>query len=213
MQNLPYEVVSHERTCADGYVSQLHHHPRHQLLYSVAGLMMTNTADVTWAVPSGYGLFVPAGINHTTKMVGEVHLKTLYIKPDSMNGDDHETCHVVNISDLLISLIARLCQEEAGNQESDRAFHLRRLILLELEDAPVAPLALKLPTNPHLRRVCDKLTANPSNTWSIDQWALEAGKSRRSFTRLFRSQTGVTFGQWGQRLRYQLALTKMAQGM
>ena len=174
---------------------------------------MTSTEDTCWAIPTGYGLIVPAGTIHTTEMVGEVEIKTLYIDAACKGSEALKTCRIVCISELLASLIIRLCAEEKVDQESERAFHLRQLILLEITDAPVALLALTFPTDPQLRRVCDRLISNPSNTWSIDQWAFEIGKSRRSFTRLFYKQTGLTFGQWSQRLRYQLALTKLAQGI
>lgn len=212
LQDLPHEVVSYQKTYENGYVSDWHSHPRHQLIYSVTGLMMTNTEDVSWAVPSGFGLIVPAGIAHTTKMVGEVSIETLYVSASYRAGPAFEGCRVVSISSMLASLISELCREETRDQSSKKAFHLRQLILLELADAPTSQLAVKYPVDPHLRRVCDTLIADPSNAWTIDQWAIEVGKSRRSFTRAFHSQTDQTFRQWVQRLRCQMALAKQAQG-
>lgn len=212
LQSLPHEVVSYRKTFKSGYKSDWHSHPRHQLIFSVTGLMMTDTEDVTWAVPTGYGLIVPAGVAHATKMIGEVNIETLYVSASFPQESAFENCRVVAISALLASLIAELCREETDNLSSKKAFHLRQLILLELVEAPTSELVIKYPADLQLRRVCDTLISDPSNTKTIDQWALEVGKSRRSFTRAFHSETGLTFRQWGQRLRCQLALKKKAEG-
>ncbi|WP_166486187.1 AraC family transcriptional regulator [Jannaschia sp. CCS1] len=212
LQGLPYEVVSYRKTYESGYRSDWHSHPRHQIIYSVSGLMMTDTEGVRWAVPSGFGLIVPAGIAHTTKMIGDVSIETLYVSPSSRGRSAFESCRVVSISAMLASLISELCREELRDRNSRKAFHLRQLIFLELSDAPTSHLAVKYPVDPQLRRVCDALIADPANSWTIDQWAFEIGKSRRSFTRAFYSQTDQTFRQWTQRLRCQLALQKRAEG-
>lgn len=212
LQSLPHTVVSYRKVYENGYLSDWHSHPRHQLIYSVTGLMMTHTEDGSWAVPSGSGLIIPAGLAHTTKMIGKVSIETLYISVSCQPSHAFEGCRVVGISTMLASLIAELCRQEPEDRNSKKAFHLRELILLELAEATTSPLAVKYPADLHLRWVCETLIADPSNTRTIDQWAFEVGKSRRSFTRAFHSQTGLSFRQWGQRLRCQLALTKQAEG-
>ncbi|MEX0350161.1 MAG: helix-turn-helix domain-containing protein [Paracoccaceae bacterium] len=195
-----------------GYVSRWHSHPRTQLIYAVSGLMMAETKEARWTVPERHCLLVPAGLPHEVRMVGAVDLQSLYITPDSFAGGSAKFCQVLAVSDLLAALIARYC--DLGNPwpETDHAHHLSRLILLELAGAQAAPLALPFPDHAGLRRACETLLCDPSQPLTIDGWATEAGLSRRSFTRLFKRQTGLSFGEWRQRLRCQAALQGVAQG-
>lgn len=212
VQELPHQVVSYPRSYADGYISTWHDHPRHQLVYAVAGLMMAEADETTWAVPAGSGLIVPAGMAHEIRMVGEVRLQSLYIAPNVQGADAMEACQVVTISPLLAHLIAGLCDQGNPWPLTSRAHHLSQLILLELGEAPKSPLALPYPQDLRLRRVCAALMARPGHPGTIDHWADSAGMSRRSFTRRFQAETGLGFGQWSRRLRCQLALQAIAGG-
>lgn len=210
IQPLPQEVVSFAHTYEDGYLSTWHSHPRHQLIYAVEGLMLTETRDARWVVPAGYGQLMPAGELHQVRMTGGVRIRSLFIRP----GADlaFAARGVVEIPPLLAGLIEAFCTMENREAEGARAHHLSRLILLELAAAPVAPLALPMPADVRLQTICTALAAAPGDRRGIDHWAAEAGMSRRSFTRAFQAQLGMSFGQWQQRMRCQQALRAMADG-
>ena len=42
--------------------------------------------------------------------------------------------------------------------------------------------------------------------------AADAGMSRRTFTRLFRAQTGASFAAWRQQVCLQAAIARLTQG-
>ncbi|MBY6067741.1 helix-turn-helix transcriptional regulator [Leisingera aquaemixtae] len=212
VQMLPHGVASYARTYPDGYVSAWHDHPRHQLVYAVAGLMMAEAGGTTWAVPAGAGLIVPAGMLHEIRMAGEVQLQSLYIDPAEPGAEMMAECRAVAISALLARLIAALCAMNNPWPLPPRAHHLSRLILIELGTAEKSPLALPYPADDRLRRVCDALMDSPGSVQTIDHWAALAGMSRRSFTRRFQQQTGLSFGGWRNRLRCQIALRAAARG-
>jgi transcriptional regulator GlxA family with amidase domain len=56
------------------------------------------------------------------------------------------------------------------------------------------------------------LVADPGSTRGIDHLANALSVSRRTFTRLFRAQTGLSFNVWRSRLRLLTAGALMAQG-
>lgn len=211
LQDLPQLIVSYRKTYRDGYVSDWHSHRRHQLIYAVEGQMMTQTSDVRWVVPAGYGFVVPADTPHRVIMKGEVHIQSLYIRADA-DTDLNTRGSVAEMPPLLVGLIDAFSALENRDPDSPRAHHLQHLILLELERAPEARLALPLGDDPRLRRVCERLLAEPAHTGGIDHWANVAGMSRRSFTRMFQQDMGMSFGQWQQRMRCQYALRAMAGG-
>jgi AraC-like DNA-binding protein len=53
---------------------------------------------------------------------------------------------------------------------------------------------------------------DPSQEDDLDQWADAAGMGRRTFTRAFRRETGVTFSLWRQQVRLAEALSLLSLG-
>ena len=55
-----------------GYTIPAHHHRRGQLLYGASGSLMVETAFGTWVVPPQRGMWIPSGITHEVRMLGDV---------------------------------------------------------------------------------------------------------------------------------------------
>ena len=53
VQEPPHKVVPYPRSYADGYVSTWRNHPLYQRAYAIAGLMMAEADEATWAAPAG----------------------------------------------------------------------------------------------------------------------------------------------------------------
>jgi AraC-like DNA-binding protein len=77
---------------------------------------------------------------------------------------------------------------------------------------PMLSLSAPLPAEPRLARVCQRLIAAPSITVSLDDVATAAGMSRRTFTRLFRVQTGGSFAAWRQQVCLLAAIERLSMG-
>jgi AraC-like DNA-binding protein len=108
--------------------------------------------------------------------------------------------------------LTALAAEPVLYDENGRGGHLAALVLDEVGRAPETPLILPLPRDPRLRRICDILVESPSTQLDLDAWAERAGASRRTLTRGFRAQTGLSFGEWRERARIARALAMMAEG-
>ena len=120
-------------------------------------------------------------------------------------------CHVLRVSSLLEAALVAL-SEEAPVERTDRVDHLSWLILDEIARAPMTRLALPLPGEARLAALARALIADPGSVRTIDQWGEEMGMSRRTLTRRFRTQTGVSFGEWRRRLRLLSAAARVAEG-
>jgi AraC-like DNA-binding protein len=77
---------------------------------------------------------------------------------------------------------------------------------------PALPLNTPLPRDPRLARLCRALIAAPALEIDIDTMAHKAGMCRRSVTRLFRQQTGMSFSAWRQQACLLAALTRLGSG-
>ena len=86
------------------------------------------------------------------------------------------------------------------------------LLLAELERAPVIPIAVPFPTTPALAHKCHAFLERPSPRDTIAAWSAELGIGRRSFTRGFRRETGMSFAEWRQQACLSIALPRLAAG-
>ncbi|MCZ6488377.1 MAG: AraC family transcriptional regulator, partial [Gammaproteobacteria bacterium] len=69
-----------------------------------------------------------------------------------------------------------------------------------------------LPEDQRLRRVTQALMKEASDSRNLDQWAREAGASKRTLNRLFTGQTGMSIRAWRQQRRLLRALELLATG-
>jgi AraC-like DNA-binding protein len=86
------------------------------------------------------------------------------------------------------------------------------LILDEIATLPSLGLDLPMPRDPRLARICRALRLEPGSMRTLDEWAREAGASRRTIARLFTRETGLTFAGWRQQARLLAGVALLAAG-
>jgi AraC-like DNA-binding protein len=211
--DIPRPVGVLAKEYAAGASSGWHCHPRGQLLYATKGLMVASTEDGTWTVPTDHALLIPAGLRHEVAMHGEVAFRTAYIAPEALDAADSTACRVISVSPLLDAALQALADEPVLYDPEGRGPHLAALILYEIAHAPATPFALPLPSDRRLRKLCQALIEVPALSHDIDAWAREVGVSRRTLTRRFRNETGLSFGSWRRRLRLLHTAMRQAEGL
>src|SRR3546814_12540000 len=72
------------------------------------------------------------------------------------------------------------------------------LLLSRSSIAVLLPLSVPFPAHNALAQLCHAFLRRPDATSTIDGWADLMGMNRRTFTRLFRGQTGMSFAEWRQ---------------
>lgn len=187
-----------------------HRHKRAQLIFAAHGVMAVKTTQGTWVVPPNRALWVPAETEHAIRMCGAVAMRTLYVRPGA--GTLPATCCVVAVSPLLRELILRAVELPVLYDENGAAGRIMALILDEIRALPVLPLHLPWPEDERLRRVCAAIRAAPAAEHTLEQWGAAAGASSRTLARLFRKETGMSFGAWRQQARLLEALRRLAIG-
>jgi len=210
-QTVPRAVAVMPKSYPAGASTGWHSHPRAQLLYATAGLTLVRAEDGTWVLPARHALWIPPGLSHEVRMHGEVSMCSAYIAPEAV-GILPTGCRVLEVSSLLASALEALAVEPLLYDETGRGGHLAALILDEIARAPETALTLPLPRDVRLRRICEALLKDPGSSLDIDGWAERAGASRRTLTRGFRAETGLSFGDWRARLRVLRAMTMASDG-
>jgi AraC-like DNA-binding protein len=188
-----------------------HSHLRAQLLFAVQGVMVATTEVGTWLVPPGYALWLPANVSHDVVMHGHVAMRTAYVEA-SRRPKLPADCKVIVVSPLLEAALVALSAEPLPYNGHGRGGHLAALILDEIRRAPATVLALSVPRDPRLAKLARALIEDPGLSMDIDRWADAIAVSRRTMTRLFRAQIGLSFGAWRRRLRLLRGTARYADG-
>src|SRR6202050_1663958 len=204
-------IIALCETFSDSHHVQAHLHQRSQLFCPMSGLAMTSTSHGTWLVPCRRALWIPAGVRHDLRMQGVVEMQSLYFDT-AMFPDMPDRCRVVAISSLRRSLMAEAVALPIEYDREGRSAAIMKLIGYEVGRLRELPLSLPLPTDKALARRCLKFSASPKANAKIDDWADSLHLTRRTFTRLFRRETGLSFVAWRQQACILAALPKLTAG-
>jgi AraC-like DNA-binding protein len=204
-------IIALCQTFPDSHHVQSHLHQRGQLFCPMSGLAMVSTSHGTWLVPCRRALWIPAGVEHELRMEGVVEMQSLYFDTRVfLNMPDR--CRVVAISSLMRSLMAEAVALPIKYDRGGRSAAIMKLIGYEVGRLRELPLSLPLPTDKALARRCLKFSASPKANANIDDWASSLYLTRRTFTRLFRRQTGLSFVAWRQQACILAAIPKLTAG-
>lgn len=210
-QAVPRPLAAMAKDYPDGWVNHWHRHRRAQLVYASSGVMTIHTPHGIWIVPPDRALWIPAAVDHEIVMTGPVAMRTLYIEPAATSGLP-QICAVVAVSGLLRELILRAVEMPMHYDETGADGRVAGLIFDELRTLPALPLHLPSPRDSRLQRLCAAVRAQPANDRTLDAWGREVGASARTLARLFRDETGLTFGRWRAQARLLAALGRLAAG-
>jgi AraC-like DNA-binding protein/quercetin dioxygenase-like cupin family protein len=205
------EVLALATDYPAGHHIAYHFHSQSQLLHAVTGVAMVTTKAGRWMVPPHHALWLPAGIEHAVDMLGDVAMHSIYVRPNAVDGLK-EHLHVVALTPLMDNLIREAVSLPADAAANARAALVMGLLLHEIPNLPERPLSLPFPADRRLTALCHDFLKSPSPHTDIDRWADELGMSRRSFTRMFRRETGVSLSTWRQQACLLAALPRLTRG-
>jgi AraC-like DNA-binding protein len=195
------------------HVVKPHQHDWHQLLYACAGAMTVHAGRLSWMIPPGKAVFIPAGCSHSIRMWGEVAMRSLVfptgVAGDALAADD---CRVLSVTTLLRELILRIISMPALDSRVLAHQRLLSVLLDEMSVAPVAPLMLPLPLDSRALAVAQHVLRQPGSDEALDLLSRRYGAGRRTVERLFRNETGMSFGLWRQKVRMLDSVRLLSEG-
>jgi len=188
-----------------------HMHREAQLVYAARGTMQVTTPKGRWLVPPDRAVWVPGRLEHAIDVLADIEMRTLYFDLAWLAREDRgqnlDSEFVVRVSRLLHQTILALFD---GHNNPDRTELLLRLAVLELHQAEDSATFIPLPHEPRCRRAADIVLSDPTGSHEIETLAREVGTSTRTLSRLFSSETQLSFKSWCQRARIAAAIEKLS---
>lgn len=192
-----------------------HSHNRAEFVYVASGRLSVTMDDVGVIASAGSAVLIPPGATHQMQTLCDTAMMTIYIAlPRAMPA--LATCRVIVVSDLLRELMQAALDVPLAYENQSRDERIMDLMREEVAwlavQSPTPGLRTPMPQDARLARVCRQLLAEGNPAVSIDDAARRAGMGRRTFTRRFRSETGMSFNDWLLRVRLNSAVGKLMTG-
>jgi len=200
------------REYPDGWVVGPHCHWDGQFVHAIAGVMEIRAAHRLWLVPPQRAVWIPPYLPHELRARGPVSLRTLYIAPDRAPRRLGQAPGGYAVTPLLRELIVRAVEQPDGDGKTERAGRLWSVLLDEMEDSPIADIALPIASDPRLIRVCEAVMAFPEHHASVADLARAAGMSARTLSRLAQEELGAPLSIWRQQARVVAAIPALVAG-
>ena len=212
-EDIPRDVVVTANDYPANSTFPVHAHRRGQFAFASRGAISVATPDGRWLVPPQRACWLPAGMAHEMTMSGHVTMLNAFLSPREADaGRMPAHCCVYGVSALLKHLLEEAVDLPPLYDEHGRAGKLMAMLTAEIAFMPRLSLHAPLPRDPRLVRACREMFQAPSIAIGLDAMASSAGMSRRTFTRLFRAQTGVSVAAWRQQVCLLAAIERLSRG-
>jgi AraC-like DNA-binding protein len=162
-----------------------------------------------WIIPARRVAWVPPGVRHASRASGHGRGWVVLAPPTSSRGLPQQVC-VLRVSSLMRAALERLTCTES--HDTPRRRLLWRVVASEMGDASPEPLEVPMPSEPRILRAVQSALDSPNIAKDLDRLSKAAGMSRRSFTRHFRQETGLSFTRWNRSVIAHHALERIASG-
>lgn len=202
-------VFVHPSDDPAGYTVPLHSHRHIQLLCVFSGVVLVSTGLGCWMIPPGHALLIPDQLEHSVEMLSDVSMRSVYLLPGTLTRRGPE---VLAVTELVRSLIVEAIRLRDAAVEGRKTQLVLDLLAEEVATLEPRPLGLPFPSDARLSVLCRAFMEAPSAQVRLDDWADRLAMSRRTFTRFFLRQTGLSFATWRQQACLFACLPKLADG-
>jgi AraC-like DNA-binding protein len=192
-----YEFSIHERTAL---TTPEHSHERGQLLFICEGLATLKVLQSVYTLVQGRCVWIPPRTAHSMQTLGAVDGHAVYL-PQETCANFPPRSKTLSVTPLLKQVVARLTSSDGTSSAPDVQRRLLLVLCDELHQPQPDFLHLPVPQDRRLQQLVGLQTSAPELNRDLSSWARKVGMSKRSISRHFHKEVGMTFGQWRQRMR------------
>lgn len=204
-------VAAAELTQSSARETDVHRHPRGQLIGALSGLLSVGLETQQWVVPATHAIWVPPHHWHSLRSHGPFSGWSVFVEEAAARAALPAEPRAIRTNPLLREAVRRAASWPGGPRDADET-RIAELIVAEIAASPAQALGLPRPSDPRLARIADALAADLADNRGAADWAHWAGIAPRTLSRRFAAETGMSFAQWRQQARVLRALERLAAG-
>ncbi|AZZ95059.1 helix-turn-helix domain-containing protein [Hahella sp. KA22] len=187
----------------------LHTHSDGQLYWLEQGAILCRSDRYHWLTAPRQLSWIPPGCQHGARPLSMVRGTLLLLREDLASALPQEPV-TLEPHRLLEATLLRLIELCTESDWLERHEHLLQVFLYEAREATPLRQRLPMPYDTRLLRMANTLWRAPESNPGLDALALEFGFSRRTLTRKFMQETGMSLSQWTQHAKLLRALELLA---
>nr|WP_237532821.1 helix-turn-helix transcriptional regulator [Streptomyces sp. SID8352] len=185
-----------------------HRHAEHELLWSDRGVVTMYADGRQWTVTPGFGLWVPAGVEHEGSTRDHTEVRATYFAPDSWRRAWDRPV-VVSVIPAVRQLLMHL---KYARMTAEQRIRAQQVCVDMLEVTESARLDVPLPRDSRLAPLVERVLRDPADDRSLEQWAVVLNITSRTLTRAFAAEVAMGFAHWRRLVRMRAALGQLADG-
>lgn len=197
--------VRRERTISDsGHRAKFHHHKCGQMLYVHSGSTVLQLTERAWFVSEGDFCWIPSHAEHRGDAFGDFSACLWWGAEKIVKKMPSHPC-LLEVPDASLRLLLSFPRKDTGKVPAHQ-------VLALLGDVRPRQFSLAFPRSTPLQEVASEFVVSRDKICDLDRSSRKAGMSRRSFTRHFALETGVSFSSWVSLLRCRQATPLLRRG-
>jgi len=194
-----------------GIKEETHAHAFAQFTYAASGILFVGTEQGSYIVPPNRGVWIPEGLKHNVEIPNGAKIRSLFFTLEQATSMPVSCC-VLEVSPLFRSLISEAAKLPKEYDWDGKEGRIMRVIRDQISQMNKVELYLPLPQDNKLQKITRHFLTYPADNRSIDEWGSEVGASGRTLSRLYFKETGMSFRNWRQQLKLQVAIQDLADG-
>ncbi|MFT4199888.1 AraC family transcriptional regulator [Gordonia sp. (in: high G+C Gram-positive bacteria)] len=205
----PSRVLSIDRdTAQDHERLHLHAHPEPMLTWSSTATLVGTVAGRDWLIPPGYGLWVPGGVEHSGAVLHAGEITTIAFPAGRfpLAWTEPTSFAVGRLLGEIITHLHRIVPDDPTRPAAEE------LMFQLLTPLPAYHIQITMPADSRARAIAERLIAHPDDRRELTAWADHVHASVRTLSRLFRTETGLTFATWRTHVRIRAAIPMLTSG-
>ena len=189
----------------------MHHHSRHQLIYSTKGTIKVLTDQGFWILPPFKAIWINKNTSHgfRTKFSAEIYI--LYIKEEIDLQLSSNSCVVLDVNPLIKELVNKCVNFKWYYSPKSSEERLSQVLMDQLIYLDQPPVNIPEPQNIKIYKIAELFRDDPSNNLTLTEIAKIIHTSERTIERLFIQDTGMSFIEWRNRFRLVTSLEYLAE--
>jgi AraC-like DNA-binding protein len=188
----------------------MHRHRRGQLLATSMGSVRCELTDGLWPVPPDCAFWIPGNEPHRSVVSTAGKICLLYLEEQSNVLPDFPC--FVPLTSLVKEMIWHMAGVDPNYEPMSPDAKVASALVAQLGQVEWERFSFEMPRNRKLRAIVESLIKDPANRRSVSEWAEIVGTSEKTLSRLLRSETGLSFVQWRQRLQLIVAIRYLKVG-
>ena len=188
-----------------------HSHPWGQLYYVARGTLNLEVGGKNFLSPPQYAVWIPPNFVHSSWNEVRVTYRTVYVDCHLCESLPQEPC-ALEVTPILRAILDEFARIDVRCPQTPEQHRLAAVVIDQVQSAAPMDGYLPFASTATLQEILEYAKLNVRHCETTETIAIGFKMTARTLERRCRSELGLGFGEWRQRLRFTMALEALSAG-